>query len=86
MTAYCGNHPDFPRKKKSEHDLRRSIIGNVEVRTEWNGNRAVYKEMKIKVSDKSWPMYVHFFTANSLSNDEFIIAERMFSSIKTVNK
>jgi len=88
LTAYLGNAPNYPspRAKKNKAETKVSGLGNVDITTEWQGYDLIRKEMRIKLSERSWPMFLHLSSADGLSRDEVMVAEKILSSVSVKKK
>lgn len=85
VTAYLGNHPDFPRLKGEKGDLRESQLGDAIIITKWKDNELIRKEMKVALSAE-FPMFLHIYSAPSLTNEEVRMADKILSSIVVKKK
>lgn len=81
--VYVGNNPSYPSIEKTEDtQIEESKLGDVEIISQWKGDKLLHKEMKIKLANKeNWPQFLHVFFGD-VTKDEVMVAEKIVSSLK----
>jgi hypothetical protein len=87
LTIYIGNHPDYPLIQTNSRGLEvmHSSLRDVDIVSAWDGDRLQQKEMKIRLGDNGWPMFVHIFTSPDLTRAETAMAEKIMGTIRVRN-